>query len=237
MLESKLYREKRGESGKGLRQEISLEAQMEETIKEFINNLGRVAYFFGFNRLMGQIFAVLFLSPEPLTLDDMVKKLDSSKGNVSINIRALERWGLVRQIYKWADRKNYYEAETDIWKAVGNILQERERKESQQMIESLGQSATMMERISRSGDSETAETAAFYLQRMGTLKSLFQFADQLLDMMVKGGEVNFGQASKIAQEEMFKRGREIDDEDDFPAEATNIKPGSKDGPANNSRPE
>lgn len=201
MLESRLYREKRRDN----KETSSPEVQMDELIKEFINNLGRIANFFGFNRLMGQIYAVLFLSPDPLTLDDMVKKLDSSKGNVSINIRALERWGLVRQIYKWADRKNYYEAETDIWKAVSNILQERERKESQQIIDSLDQSVRMLEEFSKHPGSDQAVAAEFYLERMEILRSLFQFGDQLLEMMVRGGEVNFGQASRMAKTSLEPR--------------------------------
>ncbi|OJV95206.1 MAG: hypothetical protein BGO39_24670 [Chloroflexi bacterium 54-19] len=172
---------------------------MEEVSKEFINNLGRVADFFGFNRLMGQLYAVLFLSPEPLTLDDMVKKLESSKGNVSINIRALERWGLVRQIYKWADRKNYYEAEPDIWKAVSGILQERERKESQQIITSLNQSVEMLEEASKTATGQEAVTAQFYLERMEQLRRLFKFGDTLLDMMVQGGAIDFGTASRLSQ--------------------------------------
>jgi DNA-binding transcriptional regulator GbsR (MarR family) len=194
MIDSKLYRHRHNTTG-----ETTLQAQMEEVSKEFINNLGRVADFFGFNRLMGQLYAVLFLSPEPLTLDDMVKKLESSKGNVSINIRALERWGLVRQIYKWADRKNYYEAEPDIWKAVSGILQERERKESQQIISSLNQSVEMLEQASKTASGQEAVTAQFYLERMEQLRRLFKFGDTLLDMMVQGGAIDFGNASRLAQ--------------------------------------
>jgi DNA-binding transcriptional regulator GbsR (MarR family) len=194
MIDSKLHRHRREPT-----REIPLEAQMEEVSKEFINNLGRVADFFGFNRLMGQLYAVLFLSPEPLTLDDMVKKLESSKGNVSINIRALERWGLVRQIYKWADRKNYYEAEPDVWKAVSGILQERERKESQQIITSLNQSVEMLEEASKTATGQEAETAQFYLERMEQLRRLFKFGDTLLDMMVQGGAIDFSAASRLAQ--------------------------------------
>jgi len=196
MIDSKLYRHRHSHNPTG---EVSLQAQMEEVSKEFINNLGRVADFFGFNRLMGQLYAVLFLSPEPLTLDDMVKKLESSKGNVSINIRALERWGLVRQIYKWADRKNYYEAEPDIWKAVSGILQERERKESQQIISSLNQSVEMLEQASKTATGQEAVTAQFYLDRMEQLRRLFKFGDTLLDMMVQGGAIDFGSASRLVQ--------------------------------------
>ncbi len=200
MLDSRLFRERRRDT----ETPPSPEVQMEEVTKEFINNLGRVAAFFGFQRLMGQLYAVLFLSPEPLTLDDMVKRLESSKGNVSINIRALERWGLVRQIYKWADRKNYYEAETDIWKAVSGILQERERKESQQIIDSLSQSMDMLTLMSKSAGGPEVTTAQFYLERMEVLRRLFQFGDSLLDMMVRGGAVDFSNASKLAQSDQPK---------------------------------
>jgi HTH-type transcriptional regulator, glycine betaine synthesis regulator len=195
MLDSKLYRDKRHNDPEG----PSTEAQLEDLTREFVNNLGRIADFFGFNRLMGQLYAILFLSPEPLTLDDMVEKLKSSKGNVSINIRALERWGLVRQIYKLADRKNYYEAETDIWKAVSGILQERERKESRQMVTSLSHSISMLEQVSKKASGDEAAATQFYLERMEVLRRLFQFGDTLLDMMVRGGAVDFGSASKLAQ--------------------------------------
>jgi len=172
----------------------NLQEQLEESSRDFINSLGRVADFFGFNRLMGQLYAALFLSPEPLTLDDMVKRLDSSKGNVSINIRSLERWGLVRQIYKWADRKNYYEAETDIWTAISGILQERERRENSQILRSLTHSIEALEKVSAVASGQEAQVADFYLMRMEMLRKLLQFGDHLLEKMVKGGQVNFATA-------------------------------------------
>jgi DNA-binding transcriptional regulator GbsR (MarR family) len=135
----------------------------------------------------------------------MVKRLDSSKGNVSINIRNLERWGLVRQIYKWADRKNYYEAETDIWKAISGILQERERKENQIIIHSLSQSMGMLEDVAASATGQEAETAEFYLKRMEVLRRLLQFGDKLLDTMVKGGAVDFTSAKNMAQQSVESR--------------------------------
>lgn len=201
---------------------IPPQQQLEEIATEFINNLGRVADFFGFNRLIGQLYASLFISPEPLTLDDMVERLRSSKGNVSINIRTLERLGLVRQIYKWADRKNYYEAEIDIWKAVSRILQERERKEAQQISDSLNESLTTLEQVSRQAiGTPEAEMADFYLQRIQVLHRLIEFGSLLLDVMVQGGSVDFSaiaQISQLTQEESkraksnFRSGQPIEDE-------------------------
>ncbi len=198
MLENRILNEK---TAPGSPEDLHITGQMDELAREFINNLGRLADFFGFNRLMGQLYAVLFLSPEPLTLDEMVKRLDSSKGNISINIRALERWGLVHQIYKWADRKNYYEAETDVWKAVSGILQERERKENQQVLHSLSQNMEKLEKVSAVASTSEAELASFYLKRMEVFRRLLQFGDQLLGIMVAGGEVDFGHARHMTASE------------------------------------
>ena len=197
MVDSKLYHERRNQP------ETTPEQQLEEVTQRFITNLGRIADFFGFNALMGRLYGVLFLSPKPLSLEDMVDKLESSKGNVSINIRALEHWGLVHRVYKWGkDRRDYYEAESDIWKAIGNILQERERKETLQMIDSLNHSVSMLEKFSQQAEGDKAEMAEFYLQRMETLRRLFQFGDQLLESMVRGGQVNFGTASLLVETEV-----------------------------------
>jgi DNA-binding transcriptional regulator GbsR (MarR family) len=197
MVDSKLYHEWRNQP------ETTPEQQLEEVTQRFITNLGRIADFFGFNALMGRLYGVLFLSPKPLSLEDMVDKLESSKGNVSINIRALEHWGLVHRVYKWGkDRRDYYEAESDIWKAIGNILQERERKETLQMIDSLNHSVSMLEKFSQQAEGDKAEMAEFYLQRMETLRRLFQFGDQLLESMVRGGQVNFGTASLLVETEV-----------------------------------
>ena len=175
------------------------QAQLEAASNEFINSIGRIASFFGFSRMMGQLYAVLFLSPDPLTLDDLKDRLGISKGNVSINIRALERWGLVHQVYKWGERRDYYTAETDIWKIVSGVLQERERKESRQLADSLSDTITTLDKISRSSTAPEAPLAAFYLERVQMLRRFFDFSDFLLDMMVKGGAVDFSTVKDLAQ--------------------------------------
>lgn len=197
MVDSKLYRD-----AHTAQEPLKPEQQLEEITQNFVNILGRIAGFFGFNPLMGRLYGVLFLSPKPLSLEDMVERLDSSKGNVSINIRALERWGLVHQVYKWGkDRRDYYEAETDIWKAISGILQERERKESRQMSEALSESISRLEKFSQEVEGDEAQLTEFYLQRMETLRRLFQFGDTLLESMVRGGAVDFGIASRLMDEE------------------------------------
>lgn len=59
----------------------------------------------------------------------MSDSLSISKGNVSINIRALEFWSMVKTVWVKGDRKDYYESRTDFWKIVKEVLREREKKE------------------------------------------------------------------------------------------------------------
>jgi len=81
---------------------------------KFIESIGKMCDSFGLNRFIAQLYAILYISDRPLSLDGMAEKLKVSKGNVSINIRELERWGAVKNIWVKGSRKDYYEANLDI---------------------------------------------------------------------------------------------------------------------------
>lgn len=86
---------------------------------------------------MGAIFAVLYLSPNPLSLDEIVTQTGLTKGAVSTEVRALARLGLVHRSSKLADRKDYYEAETDFYKSIRSILKERQNSEFDRAVASV----------------------------------------------------------------------------------------------------
>ena len=91
-------------------------------------SLGQLAESAGFNRLIGQIYALLYLSPTQLSLGEIAAELGASKGNVSLNTRSMERWGMIKRFNRPADRHDYYEADTDFWRVVRGILRNREKK-------------------------------------------------------------------------------------------------------------
>jgi len=80
----------------------------------FVRLAGEMAENFSFNRSVGQIYGVLYVSREPLALEDIAKRLGMSKGNASINLRALEGWGAVRPVWVAGSRKDHYEANRDL---------------------------------------------------------------------------------------------------------------------------
>jgi len=91
---------------------------------EFIHQIGELANGLGLNRSVGQLYAVLYMSPEPMCLDEMARACGMSKGNVSLNVRALERWGAVERAYVSGDRKDYYRANRDVLSIAAGRLKE-----------------------------------------------------------------------------------------------------------------
>ena len=87
-----------------------------EAREQLIRTWGQLSSSWGINRTMGQIHALLMMAPQPLTADQIIEELAISRGNVSMNLRSLIEWGLVHKIYITGDRKEYFEAEKDIWK-------------------------------------------------------------------------------------------------------------------------
>ncbi len=143
--------------------------------------MGRITSFWGFSKIMGQLYGLLYLSSRPLTLDEMAEGLSVSKGNVSINIRALERWNMVRQVWVKGDRKDFYEAETDFWKIIRGVLKEREKKEFDQALGTVGGLRRKGEEAHRK--EKSAETA-FAVERLKRLEDFISTMDQMVGMLL-----------------------------------------------------
>lgn len=88
--------------------------RLEEAQNKFVERIGLMSDAFGLNSFVTKIYALLYLSNKPLSLDEIAEALGSSKGNVSVNIRELENWGAARKIWIKGSRKDFYEANTDI---------------------------------------------------------------------------------------------------------------------------
>lgn len=146
-----------------------------------METMGRITAFWGFSKIMGQLYGLLYLSPKPLTLDEMAELLSVSKGNVSINIRALERWNMVRQVWVKGDRKDYYEAEVDFWKIIRGVLQEREKKEFDQ---ALGSITGLRKKGEEAHKKERSADTAFAVERLKKLEDFISTMDQMVGMLL-----------------------------------------------------
>ena len=102
-----------------------------EAVDRFIAFWGRMASTWGINRTMAQIHALLYCSETPLNTDDIMERLDISRGNANMNLRSLTDWNLVSKTHLSGSRKDFYVAEKDVWTITAQIIRERERREIQ----------------------------------------------------------------------------------------------------------
>jgi DNA-binding transcriptional regulator GbsR (MarR family) len=152
-----------------------------EAKQQFVSNWGAFGTHWGINRTMAQIHALLLVSPDPLTQDDIMEELDISRGNVNMNIRELINWGLVDRVLLTGERKEYFSAEKDIWKVVKQIVKERKKRELEPMLQLLDK----LENVE--GDKRDKNVKAF-IDTVSSIKKLGKQADKTLDTMIKAEE-------------------------------------------------
>jgi len=111
--------------------------QYSEAKNKFIQSWGSLGSSWGISRTMAQIHAILLLSPESLTADDLIDELKISRGNVSMSLKSLIEWGIVTKEYKPGERKEYFVAEKDIYRVATQIAQERRKRELAPVIHML----------------------------------------------------------------------------------------------------
>ena len=98
-------------------------------IQTFVLHFGEMGSRWGINRTVGQIYALLFLSPAPLCADQIVEKLGFSRSNVSIGLKELQAWNLVRLRHLPDDRRDYFTTPDDLWQIVRTLVEERKKRE------------------------------------------------------------------------------------------------------------
>ena len=155
--------------------------KLTEARQQFISSWGAFGTHWGINRTMAQIHALLLISADPLTQDDLMEELNISRGNANMNIRELINWGLAERVILSGERKEYFVGEKDIWKVVTQIVKERKKRELEPMLKLLDQ----LEEVE--GDKKDKNIKAF-VDAVGGIKKLGKQADKTLDTLVKAEE-------------------------------------------------
>src|SRR3954470_19560163 len=150
----------------------------------FIEGMGAASATSGvLSQLQGRIFAVLFLEDHPLSLDDVAEALQISKSNVSINIRGLIEWHLVRRVSVPNSRKDHYEAASDFWRVMQEIMERRFRWNIRQVIAACDATA----RTARADDSPAVDREREFIEgRLGALRSFAAAVDAGIEAFGRG---------------------------------------------------
>ena len=138
---------------------------------QFILEWERMSSSWGINRTMAQIHALLFVSGQPLEVNEIIQRLGISRGNASMNLRELMDWGIVKRFRRPGDRKDTYVSETEPWQMFIRVVRERKRREIDPTADAI------RECLSKLPASDTSEDAEVLRARLEGLLEVFDIID------------------------------------------------------------
>ncbi len=185
---SKIHLEK---NGQGFSKEKH-DDKLHQARMNFIDGAGRIsASLLGIlNRVCGQIYALLLLSSEPLSLDDIVTELGVSKGNVSVNIRVLEDYKLVKKVWVKGTRKDYYEANATLPTKVIKEFFDKIRRNIHDSLDMLEDCCHLAEEGKAKVSGDDVAKADLMLDRLQLIRSFYQGAHALFDALYTGEKID-----------------------------------------------
>ena len=161
---------------------------LEDVREEFVAQWGVMGAQWGINRTMAQIHALLMTAPEVMSTDEVMEALEISRGNAHTNLKDLVSWGLIRIVTKKGERKEFFEAEKDVWEIFRRVARERKRREIEPALE------TLRNCKAASDEMESPEGKAFY-EQMEQLEDFVSFASKMGDRVAS---MQHGKAIKLA---------------------------------------
>jgi DNA-binding transcriptional regulator GbsR (MarR family) len=153
--------------------------------------IGRLIEFWGFKRNMGRVWAVLYLSPHPMSAEDLRHALKLSSGAVSMTVSELSRWGVVRKVWIQGERKDFFAAEVHLWRMISRVFNERERIEIIAAVDAFEEALRQLEKTLRTTqDKEVRARAELQHARITQLLELAKLGKRLLDALVSTAKLD-----------------------------------------------
>lgn len=151
----------------------------------FVDGIGAGAAPSGIlSQLQGRIFALLYLQPKPLSLDEIAAQLQQSKSNISTTIRGLVEWHLVRRVAVPGSRKDHYEAATDFWRVMQEIFERRFRWMVRQIVSTVDETRRIAD--SDGKKKRPKLETAFIEARLDAMRAFFATLDAGISAFSQG---------------------------------------------------
>lgn len=177
-----------------------LSANLVAARREFVDLWGQMANHWGINRTMSQIHALLMVSHQPLTAEQVMEELQISRGNVSMNLRDLINWGIVRRTGMPGDRRDFFTTEADVWSMFQIILRERKKRELDPILSRLDQCLDLAGKkpdAKGHGSAENKVAHEAYVKRVSELRGFFGTFHRLLSVLLENDPEGLAKAVKL----------------------------------------
>jgi len=158
-----------------------LSMELAEAKQKFIEAWGKLGSEWGINRTMAQVHALLLITPEDLTTEEIMETLQISRGNANMTLRDLIGWGLVEKRHKPGERKEYFYADKDTWNIARQVAKERRKRELDPIIKILDELSKV------NGEKNDPEFKTFN-KSITDINKLAKNVDKTLETMLKAEE-------------------------------------------------
>lgn len=166
----------------------SIERLLRAGQDEFVSTWGQMGATWGIPRTMAEIHALLFIVGEPLCTDEIMARLDISRGSASMSLKALLEWAIVSRTHKRGDRKEYFRAEQDVWTLFHKIIRERKRREIDPALTSLRHCRRLTDDLGEARKAgpapELEETIKVHNQRVDEMIAFLEMVDKLTEKFI-----------------------------------------------------
>ncbi|HNS32923.1 MAG TPA: hypothetical protein PKN36_08130 [bacterium] len=161
-----------------------MDKKITEIRDRFIEAVGNMGESIGLNRTVCQIYALLYISPDPLSPADIGRLLAVSKGNVSINMKKLEEWNAVKKVWRKGYARSLYRANDDIESIVVDKLKTGIEKRASLMKNTIAELKTSIKSISSGkGDMKIRSHYSSSFSRMENLLKLTDLFSENIDLL------------------------------------------------------
>ncbi len=171
-------------------------APLDESKAMLVRRWGEMGGYWGINRTMAEIHALLFVTSEPLCTDDIMEQLKISRGNASMNVRGLVDWGLIRRVHKFGDRKEYFEADMDVWRMFETIMRERRRREVEPIIATIDRALEVVGRDGGGATEAEKQQVAEFRRRLEELRGFLSTMGALFEMVLNFGNKGIAELAR-----------------------------------------
>ena len=158
----------------------------------FISHWGEMGSSWGVPRSMAEMHALLFIEGRPMNTDEIMERLQVSRGNVSTTLRQLADWGIVTKTRLRGDRKDHFEAEQDVWNLLSLIVRARKRRELEPLLAALDDARTLAAAEPGPDDSSLdadPKAVKAHLRRLDSMNDALERLDRLSDRFIgRGGK-------------------------------------------------
>src|SRR5689334_5355611 len=163
----------------------------------FIRRWGEMGQTWGINRTMAEIHAYLYITGQPQCTDDVMERLNISRGNASMSLRALCDWGIIRRMHKRGERREYFESLGDVWEMFSIIAAERKRREMDPVLETIRQCQEMLSERSLGKAAAKQEAVQLTRQRLAGMEEFMEVTNKIFQQFVGNARSGLTRVVKV----------------------------------------